>query len=198
MILYIVKFNLLGNSQFPKEGILKFSLAKNKIDILNFLLSIPEVEKMNKTRNKRNKPIEILLIEDNKGDNRLTTEVFKEAEVPNNIQVVTNGIAAMEYLKRKNEFKNAVRPDLIFLDLNIPKRGGRELLIEIKEDPLLKCIPLIVLTTSNSEMDIKSTYAHYANAYITKPIDLNRFVEVIKSIEEYWLNTVELPNGCGD
>ena len=153
---------------------------------------------MNKNRNKRNKPIEILLIEDNLGDNRLTTEVFKEAVVPNNIQVVTNGMAAMEYLKRKNEYKNAVRPDLIFLDLNIPKKDGREILMEIKEDPFLKCIPIIVLTTSNSDMDIKSTYAHYANAYITKPIDLNRFIEVIKSIEEYWLGTVELPPGCGE
>ena len=151
---------------------------------------------MSKNKKNRNKPIEILLIEDNLGDNRLTTEVFKEAQVPNNIHIVTNGMAAMEYLKRENDFKLAVRPDIIFLDLNIPKKDGREILMEIKEDPKLKCIPIIVLTTSNSELDIKSTYAHYANAYITKPIDLNKFIEVIKSIEEYWLRTVELPTGC--
>lgn len=151
---------------------------------------------MDKDRKKRNKPIEILLIEDNLGDNRLTTEIFKEAKVPNNIQIVTNGTAAMEYLKRENKFKKAVRPDIIFLDLNIPQKDGREILMELKGDKELKCIPLIVLTTSNSEIDIRSTYSHYANAYITKPIDLNKFIEVMKSIEEYWLNTVELPTGC--
>ena len=151
---------------------------------------------MDKDRKKRNKPIEILLIEDNLGDNRLTTEIFKEAKVPNNIQIVTNGTAAMEYLKRENKFKKAVRPDIIFLDLNIPQKDGREILMELKGDKELKCIPIIVLTTSNSEIDIRSTYSHYANAYITKPIDLNKFIEVMKSIEEYWLNTVELPTGC--
>jgi len=153
---------------------------------------------MNNKRKDRVRPIEILLIEDNQGDNRLTTEVFKEAQVPNNIHIVTNGMEAMEFLKRKDKHKNASRPDLIFLDLNIPKKDGREILMEIKEDPILKCIPIIVLTTSHSEMDIKSTYSHYANAYITKPIDLNRFIDVIKSIEEYWLCTVELPTGCGE
>jgi len=156
------------------------------------------LKKMNKNIKGRNKPIEILLIEDNLGDNRLTTEVFKEATVANNIQIITNGMEAMEYLKRKEKYQNAIRPDLIFLDLNIPKKDGREILMEIKRDPELKCIPIIVLTTSNSEIDIKSTYAHYANAYITKPIDLNKFIEVIKSIEEYWLGTVELPSGCGE
>ena len=147
---------------------------------------------------KGKKPIEILLIEDNLGDNRLTTEVFKEAEVNNNIKIVTNGVMAMQYLKREKGFEDAVRPDMILLDLNIPKKDGREILRELKEDPDLKCIPIIVLTTSQSDMDIKSTYAHYANAYITKPIDLNKFINVIKSIEEYWLNTVELPYNCSN
>jgi len=146
-------------------------------------------------RKKRSKPIEILLIEDNLGDNRLTIEVFKEADVPNNIQVVSNGKEAMKYLNKENSFRDANRPNLILLDLNIPKKDGREILKELKEDPQLKCIPTIVLTTSESEMDIKSTYEHYANAYITKPLDLNEFIEVIKSIEEYWLTTVELPMG---
>jgi two-component system, chemotaxis family, response regulator Rcp1 len=152
---------------------------------------------MHVNRNKRNKPIEILLIEDNQGDNRLTKEVFKEAAVPNHIQIVTNGVKAMHYLNKEKEYKNAPHPDLILLDLNIPKKDGREILKEIKENPDLKCIPIIVLTTSQSEMDIKSTYEHYANAYITKPLDLNEFIEVIRSIEEYWLSTVELPPGCG-
>lgn len=148
-------------------------------------------------KGKGNTPIEILLIEDNLGDNRLTTEVFKEAEVTNHIQIVTNGVDAMEYLNRENEYKNAKRPDIILLDLNIPKKDGREILMEIKEDPELKCIPIIVLTTSQSELDIKTTYEHYANAYITKPIDLNKFIKVMKSVEEYWLGTVELPSECG-
>ena len=147
-------------------------------------------------RKKRNKPIEIMLIEDNLGDNRLTKEVFKEAAVPNRIQIVTNGVEAMQYLNQDGHYQNAARPDLILLDLNIPKKDGREILKELKENPDLKCIPIIVLTTSQSEMDIKSTYEHYANAYITKPRDLNEFIEVIKSIEEYWLRTVELPTGC--
>lgn len=139
------------------------------------------------------KPIEILLIEDNLGDNRLTMEVFKEAKVPNNIQMVTNGVDAMEYLNQENKYATAKRPDLILLDLNIPKIDGREILAEIKEDPKLKCIPVIVLTTSQSERDTIITYEHHANAYITKPIDLNKFIDVIKSIENYWLNTVKLP-----
>jgi chemotaxis family two-component system response regulator Rcp1 len=141
----------------------------------------------------KNRPIEILLIEDNSGDNKLTTDVFMEAAVPNNIHVVTNGVDAMNFLKQEGGFKESVRPNIIFLDLNIPKKDGREILKEIKADPELKFIPIIVLTTSESEQDIKNTYEHYANAYITKPIDMDEFIKVIKSIEEYWLRTVELP-----
>lgn len=148
-------------------------------------------------KGKGNAPIEILLIEDNLGDNRLTTEVFKEAEIPNNIQIVTNGLDAIEYINQENKFKNATRPDIILLDLNIPKKDGREILAEMKKDPRFKCIPIIILTTSKSELDIKKTYENYANAYITKPIDLNKFIRVMKSIEKYWLNTVELPTDCG-
>ncbi len=149
-------------------------------------------------KGKGNTPIEILLIEDNLGDNRLTTEVFKEAEIPNNIQIVTNGLDAIEYLNQENKFKDATRPDIILLDLNIPKKDGREILAEIKKDPRFKCIPIIILTTSKSELDIKKTYENYANAYITKPIDLNNFIRVVKSIEKYWLNTVKLPIDCGN
>jgi CheY-like chemotaxis protein len=141
----------------------------------------------------KNRPIEILLIEDNSGDNKLTTEVFMRAAVPNNIYVVTNGMDAMNFLKQEGGFQESVRPNIIFLDLNIPKKDGREILKEIKADPELKYIPIIVLTTSESEQDIKNTYEHYANAYITKPIDMDEFIKVIKSIEEYWLRTVELP-----
>lgn len=146
--------------------------------------------------NKNRKPIEILLIEDNLGDNRLTEEVFKEAEVPNHIQLITNGVEAMKFLNQENEYADCKRPDLILLDLNIPKKDGREILAEVKMNPKLKCIPVIVLTTSQSEWDVKSTYEHYANAYITKPIDLNEFINVIKSVEKYWLTTVQLPSDC--
>lgn len=141
----------------------------------------------------KNRPIEILLIEDNSGDNKLTTEVFMRAAVPNKIHMVTNGVDAMNFLKQEGGFQESVRPNIIFLDLNIPKKDGREILKEIKADPELKYIPIIVLTTSESEQDIKNTYEHYANAYITKPIDMDEFIKVIKSIEEYWLRTVELP-----
>ena len=140
-----------------------------------------------------NKTIEILLIEDNLGDNRLMIEVFKEGEIRNNMHMVTNGVEAMEFLHRENKHSNAVPPDLILLDLNLPKKDGRQVLQEIKEDPQLKYIPVIVLTTSQSEWDINNTYMNHANAYITKPIDLNKFIKVIKSIEDYWLYTVTLP-----
>lgn len=151
-----------------------------------------EVLWINNFKNRVVKPIEILLIEDNLGDNKLIMEVFKEVEVPNNIQVVTNGVDAKKYLKR-DEYVDAKRPDIILLDLNLPKMDGRELLMEIKNDPELKRIPVIILTTSQSELDVNTAYNHHANAYITKPIDLNKFINVIKSIENYWLNTVKLP-----
>jgi chemotaxis family two-component system response regulator Rcp1 len=147
-------------------------------------------------KGKSSKPIEILPVEDNLGDNRLTTEIFKEAKVPNRIQMVTNGVDALEYLNRENKFAEAVRPELILLDLNIPKKDGREILAAIKGNPQLRCIPVIILTTSQSRRDIINTYEHHANAYISKPIDLNKLIKVIKSIEDYWLNTVQLPPMC--
>lgn len=124
----------------------------------------------------------------------MTIEIFKEAEVPNHNQTVTNGVDAMDFLNQERKFTDATRPDLIILDLNLPKKDGREVLTDIKKNLKLKCIPVIVLTTSPSKKDIRSTYEHHANAYITKPIDLNHFIKVIKSIEKYWLNTVQLPS----
>jgi chemotaxis family two-component system response regulator Rcp1 len=148
---------------------------------------------MNIGKKGKNKPIEILLIENNRGNNKLTTEVFQEGAVPNNIHQVTNGVDAMNFLRQEGGFQDSSRPNIILLDLNIPKKDGREILKEIKADPELKYIPIIVLTNSESKQDIKNTYEHYANAYITKPIDMDEFIKVIKSIEEYWLRTVELP-----
>ncbi len=120
-------------------------------------------------------------------------EVLKEAKIKNNIHMVTNGVEAIQFLHGENKYSDAVHPDLILLDLNLPKKDGRQVLQEIKEDPQLKRIPVVVLTTSQSEWDVTYTYMNHANAYITKPIDLNEFIKVIKSIEDYWLYTVTLP-----
>lgn len=141
----------------------------------------------------KTKHIEILLIEENSENNELTTEIFREAAVSNNINMVNNGVDAMNFLKQENGFKNSVRPNIILLDLNIPTKDGREILKEIKTDPELKYIPIVVMTSSESEQDIINTYEHYANAYITKPSDLDEFIKVIKSVEDYWLKIVELP-----
>jgi len=138
-------------------------------------------------------PIEILLIEDNPGDVRLTVEVFKEAKIHNNMNVMTDGIDAMAFLRQEGEYINAPRPDLILLDLNLPKKDGRELLAEIKADPALRRIPVVVLTTSRAEEDILKTYDLHVNAYITKPVDLEQFISIVKSIENFWLTIVKLP-----
>lgn len=145
------------------------------------------------------KAIEILLVEDNPGDIRLTVEGLKEAKVINKLNVAYDGEEAMAFLRREGKFKNASRPDLILLDLNMPKKDGREVLAEIKEDPDLRRIPVVILTTSNSNEDIQKTYYLHANCYITKPVDLNQFVKVVKSIEDFWLSIVKLPkDGTGD
>jgi CheY-like chemotaxis protein len=137
--------------------------------------------------------IEILLIEDNPGDARLTQEVFKEGRVRNNLHVVYDGQEATDFLFKKNKFKDAPQPDLIILDLNLPKKNGQEVLAEIKEDNNLKMIPVIILTTSKAEKDIISSYKLHANCYLTKPIDLKEFFDVVKSIEGFWLTMVKLP-----
>lgn len=137
--------------------------------------------------------IEILLVEDNPADIRLTKEIFKEAKVNNNLNVVENGLEALDYLRRGSNYENATRPDIIVLDLNMPKMDGRELLAKIKFDENFKRIPVVVLTTSESEEDILKTYDLLANCYITKPVDLDEFIKVVKFIEGFWLNIVKLP-----
>jgi two-component system, chemotaxis family, response regulator Rcp1 len=140
------------------------------------------------------KPIEILLVEDNAADVRLTEEALKEGKVRNNLHVARDGMEALEFLRRQGAHKNATRPDLVLLDLNLPRRDGREVLAEIKNDPELKMIPVVVLTTSSAEADILKSYKLHANCYITKPVDLEQFVTVVKSIDDFWLTVVRLPS----
>ncbi len=137
--------------------------------------------------------VTILLVEDNPGDVRLTKEALKDGKVSNNLDVVVNGVEAMEYLQQQGEYANAPRPDLILLDLNLPKKDGREVLEEIKNDEDLRSIPVVILTTSKAEEDIVRTYNNHANCYITKPVDLDQFINVVKSIENFWLTVVKLP-----
>ncbi len=138
-------------------------------------------------------PFEVLLVEDSPGDVRLTKEAFKDAKVHINLHVAPDGAEAMAYLERQGEHSNAPRPDLILLDLNLPKKDGREVLEEIKRDPALKSIPVVVLTTSGSEEDILRSYRLHANCYITKPVGLDGFLKVVKSIDNFWLSVVKLP-----
>lgn len=138
-------------------------------------------------------PIRILLVEDNSADARLVMEVFKDFKIKNKIYHTKDGVEAIAFLYKNKKYKDAPRPDIILLDLNLPKKDGREVLKEIKEDPDLKSIPVVILTTSNSEDDILKTYSNYANCYITKPVDFEPFVNVLKSIEKFWLNMVKLP-----
>ena len=140
------------------------------------------------------KIIDILLVEDNSGDARLAQEALKESKVKNRLHIVTDGMAATDFLFKRNDYKDATRPDLIILDLNLPKKDGREVLAEIKEDENLKSIPVVILTISKAEEDILRTYNLHANCYITKPLNLDKFMEVVKSIEDFWLSVVKLPN----
>ncbi|MEW6555555.1 MAG: response regulator [Actinomycetota bacterium] len=137
--------------------------------------------------------VEILLVEDNPGDVRLTVEALKEGKVRNRLNVVGDGEEALRYLYREGEFSGTTRPDLILLDLNLPKKDGREVLAEIKSDPDLLRIPVVILTTSRSDEDILKSYDLHANCYITKPVDLEQFMSVIKSVECFWLEVVVLP-----
>lgn len=137
--------------------------------------------------------IDILLVEDNYDDILLTKEVLIEAKVKNTLNVVEDGEEAIQYLLQEGDHVNAKRPDLILLDLNLPLKDGREVLMEIKENSVLKHIPVVILTTSQAEEDIMNMYEHHANAYITKPVDFNQFIDVIKSIEDFWLSIVKLP-----
>lgn len=139
------------------------------------------------------KPIEILLIEDNPGDVRLTMEALNEAKVLNNLTVIKDGVDALAYLRRQGPYAKAVRPHLIVLDLNLPRKDGREVLAEIKADETLRRIPVVVLTTSDDEQDVLRSYNLHANCYVTKPVDLDRFIKVVRSIEDFWLGIVVLP-----
>lgn len=139
-------------------------------------------------------PIEILLVEDNPGDIRLTQEGFKECRVQNHIHVARDGVEAMDFLKQSGEHENAPRPDLILLDLNLPKMSGHEILAEIKKDEELRSIPVIVLTTSSTHEDILASYDLQASSFITKPVEFTKFLEVLKELELYWLSVVKLPD----
>lgn len=141
------------------------------------------------------KPIEILLVEDNPGDVRLTQEALNDARVANTMHVAKDGVEAMRFLRKEGEYSDVPRPDLVLLDLNLPKKDGREVLAEIKEDSDLRRIPVVILTTSEDEADVSKAYDSHANCFITKPVDLDQFMTVVRSIEGFWLTVVQLPNG---
>ena len=140
------------------------------------------------------RPVDILLVEDNPGDVRLTQEAFRDARMEVKLNVAMDGEEALNYLFRRPPFENATKPDFILLDLNIPKKDGREVLQEIKNDPVLRYMPVVVLTTSNAEQDIVKTYNLNVNAYINKPVDFERFFDIVQKIEEFWLMTAILPS----
>ena len=140
------------------------------------------------------KPIEILLVEDNPGDVRLTAEALKEGKIRNHMSVVVDGEAALAFLRREGAYADAPRPDLVLLDLNLPRKDGREVLAEMKDDNDLRRIPVVVLTTSEAEEDILRMYDLHANCYITKPVDLDQFITVVKTIESFWFSVVSLPS----
>jgi len=140
-------------------------------------------------------PIEVLLVEDDPGDVLMTQEAFEEHKVRNRLNVVSDGAEALAYLRREGQYAGAVRPDLILLDLNLPRRDGREVLQEIKDDPDLRHIPVIVLTTSQAEEDVLRSYQLHANAYVTKPVDFEGFIEAIKQIDHFFVSVVQLPPG---
>jgi chemotaxis family two-component system response regulator Rcp1 len=137
--------------------------------------------------------VDILLVEDNPGDVRLTQEVLKQGKIRNRLAVVQDGVEALDYMHRRGKHTAAVRPDLVLLDLNLPKMDGRAVLAEIKKDPELKRIPVVILTTSSAEVDVLKSYELQANCYITKPVDLAQFTEVLHQIQDFWLTIVKLP-----
>jgi two-component system, chemotaxis family, response regulator Rcp1 len=139
------------------------------------------------------RPIEILLVEDNPGDVRLTREALKDAKMSNLLHVVEDGAMALDFLHRRGHYQDAPRPDLILLDLNLPRKNGREVLQEIKADPRLKIIPVVILTSSQAEEDILGAYSLHANCYITKPVDFAQLTKIVRTIEDFWLSIVTLP-----
>lgn len=137
--------------------------------------------------------VEILLVEDNPGDVRLTKEAMKEGKMRNNLSVARDGVEAMAFLRREGKYADAPRPDVVLLDLNLPKKDGRSVLKEIKEDPNLRRIPVVILTSSKADEDVLNSYDLHANCYVTKPGDLEQFIEVVKSVEGFWVQIVKLP-----
>lgn len=137
--------------------------------------------------------VEILLVEDNPGDVLLTREALADAKVLSQLHVVGDGIEASQFLKRQSPYENAIRPDLILLDLNLPRKNGSELLAEIKEDEDLKLIPVVILTTSEAEEDVLQTYKLHANAYVTKPVGMAQFIQIVRAIDDFWFTIVKLP-----
>ena len=138
-------------------------------------------------------PIEVLLVEDDPGDVLMTQEAFDEHKVGNRLTVVADGVEALAYLRREGRYADAPRPDLVLLDLNLPRRDGREVLAEMKSDPNLLDIPVVVLTTSQAEDDVLASYRLHANAYVTKPVDFDRFIAVVRKIDEFFVTVVRLP-----
>ena len=138
--------------------------------------------------------VKILLVEDNEGDIVLTLEALRKAKVTNSVQVVRDGEEALEYLKKEGNYTNAQTPNLILLDINLPKVDGKEVLMEIKNDKNLMIIPVVMLTTSDSEKDIMYSYQHHANCFITKPVDLNKFMDMVQKLNDFWITVVQLPN----
>ena len=143
------------------------------------------------------RPAELLLVEDNPGDIRLTKEALKESKMVLNLHVVKDGVEAMAFLRQEGKYEDSPRPDLILLDLNLPKKDGREVLAEVKADEALKLIPVVILTTSRNEEDLLNAYDLHANAYVTKPLDLEQFLHIVSKIEEFWLTIVRLPGRDG-
>lgn len=138
-------------------------------------------------------PADILLVEDNPGDVRLTKEAFKDGQITNTLHVVDDGVEALDFLFQRNEYEDAPIPDLVLLDLNLPRTDGEEVLEELKEDPELRSIPVIVLTSSRAEEDVVRSYELHANAYLTKPVDPDEFIETIRAFETFWFSVVRLP-----
>lgn len=139
------------------------------------------------------RPAEFLLVEDNPGDVRLTREALNESKLRNNLSVVGDGVEALAFLRRESKYANVPRPDIILLDLNLPRKSGREVLAEIKADPSLKRIPVVIITSSEAEQDVLASYDLHVNCYVTKPVDLEQFMKVVRSIETFWLTIVKLP-----
>ena len=146
------------------------------------------------SENQNSSPIEILLVEDNPGDVFLTKKAFDKAKLTNNMHVAIDGEIALKMLRNEGEFSELPRPDIILLDLNLPKVSGREVLEEVKSDPDLRRIPVVILTSSKAEKDIVSTYDLHANSYIVKPVDLSKFSQIVESLESFWFTIVKLPN----